>query len=130
MPLANYRQLRVWQRGIALAKACYTATEAFPPTERFGLSSQIRRAAASISANIAEGYGRGGRGEYIRHVLIARGSVYELDSHIELATQLGFLPRDSFANLRRDITELTAMLTRLALRLQALRLQALPRKGP
>ena len=120
MALANYRQLRVWQRGIALAKACYTATESFPPAERFGLTSQIRRAAGSISANIAEGYGRGARGDYIRHVFIARGSVYELDSHIELASQLGFLAVERYENLRRDIGELTAMLTRLAMRLQSL----------
>jgi four helix bundle protein len=69
--IQSYQDLRVWQAGMDLAQACYVVTRAFPPAEVYGMTSQIRRAAASIPANIAEGNGRENRGEYIQFLRIA-----------------------------------------------------------
>jgi four helix bundle protein len=77
--IRSYKDLGVWQKSVDLADRCYIATRAFPTEERFGLSSQIRRAAVSIPANIAEGNGRSGSREYLHHLSIARGSLYELE---------------------------------------------------
>jgi four helix bundle protein len=84
----SYRELRVWQVGMDLAVACYRLTAAFPPSELYGLTSQIRRAASAIPANIAEGYGRRGRGDYLRFIGIAQGSLAELEIHLLLAQHL------------------------------------------
>ena len=73
--IQSYRDLEVWQQGMALAEGCYRITKAFPKEEIYGLVSQIRRAAVSIPANIAEGYGREYRNEYIRFLRIAQGSL-------------------------------------------------------
>jgi four helix bundle protein len=93
MPVAStvrsYRDLRVWQAGYALTLRCYALTKELPKTERFGLASQIRRAAASVPANIAEGNGRLHRGDYVRHLSIADGSLAELKTHIRLAVRRG-----------------------------------------
>lgn len=67
-PLTSYRELAVWREGVELVKACYVITRSFPKDELFGLTSQVRRAAVSVPANIAEGYGRGSRKDYIRHL--------------------------------------------------------------
>jgi four helix bundle protein len=85
MSVESYRDLKVWQVGLELAKRCYVATKCFPREELFGLTSQIRRAAASIPANIAEGYGRENTGEYIQFLRIAQGSLKELETHLLLA---------------------------------------------
>ena len=77
MALRSYRELEVWQRAMDLVEAVYHLTEYFPGEEKFGLTSQIRRAAVSIPANIAEGYGRSHRGDYLRHLSIAKGSLSE-----------------------------------------------------
>ena len=71
-PLKSYRELTVWRDGIALVKACYLVTRTLPKDELFGLPSQIRRSAVSVPANIAEGYGRGTRKDYVRHLMIAQ----------------------------------------------------------
>jgi four helix bundle protein len=88
--LRSHRDLRVWQSAFELVVAVYRATESFPASERFGLTSQIRRCAVSIPANIAEGYGRNNRGEYTQFLGIASGSIAELDTHILLAQALSF----------------------------------------
>ena len=97
--LGSYRDLRVWQGGMELAEACYRLTSTFPPSELYGLTSQIRRSASSIPANIAEGYGRRGRGDYVRFVGIAQGSLMELETHLLLSQRLGF--GTTTANRRR-----------------------------
>jgi four helix bundle protein len=88
--LDSYRELRVWQAGMSLAEQCYRLTADFPHSAIYGLTSQIRRAASSIPANVAEGYGRRGRGEYSRFVSMAQGSLCELETHLLLAQRLGF----------------------------------------
>ena len=85
-----FRDLMVWQRSMQLAKAVYGLTNEFPPDERFGLTSQIRRSAVSIPSNIAEGQGRLSLGEFKQFLGIARGSNYELQTQLELAKAFGF----------------------------------------
>jgi four helix bundle protein len=93
--IRTFRDLKVWQLAIRFAVQVYEVSRQFPRDERFGLAMQVRRSSASVSANIAEGYGRGSRQDYIRFLKIARGSLYESDSHLSLARELGFLATDA-----------------------------------
>ena len=92
--MRNYRDLRVWQEAHHLTLAVYKATQTFPKEKRFGLISQVRRASASIAANLAEGCGRRSDGEMARFVQIAMGSGSELSYHLLLARDLGFLSEE------------------------------------
>jgi four helix bundle protein len=85
----SYRDLVVWQRSIELTVVIYKLTRAFPREETFGLSSQLRRASVSTASNIAEGYGRGSKGEYRNFLGIARGSALEVQTQLVIARQLG-----------------------------------------
>ena len=85
----SYRDLKVWQQAMQLAGACYELTRRLPRDELFGMTSQIRRAATSVPANIAEGNGRENRGEYIHSLRIAQGSLKELETHLILSQQIG-----------------------------------------
>ncbi|MBI5645330.1 MAG: four helix bundle protein [Ignavibacteriae bacterium] len=87
--------LEAWKKGIELSEAVYAATRRFPDDERFGLTSQMRRAAVSIPTNIAEGAARSGPREYAHYLYIARGSLSELETLIHISTQLGLLPSSS-----------------------------------
>ncbi|MBI1299669.1 four helix bundle protein [bacterium] len=89
MGVSSYRDLIVWQKGMQLAELCYQVTRPFPREEMFGLTSQIRRAATSIPANIAEGWGREGTQEYIRFLRVAQGSLKELETHLILSQRVG-----------------------------------------
>ena len=89
--IRTYRDLIAWQKAMELTRQLYLATEGMPPDERFGLTMQMRRAAVSIPSNIAEGYARQSRPDYTRFLKIARGSLAELSTQIEIATTLGFL---------------------------------------
>ena len=86
----NYKDLVVWQKGIALAKATYPLTSKFPSEEKFGLVAQMRRAAISIPSNIAEGQARHTAGEFIQFISHAEGSVAELETQLILSIELGF----------------------------------------
>jgi four helix bundle protein len=111
----SYRDLEVWQKSMKLAVAIYTMTAAFPKHELYGLTSQMRRAADSVPANIAEGRGRGYRGELAHHASIARGSVTELDTYLELALRLGYLDThvvESPVQLADDVSRMLTMLIR------------------
>jgi four helix bundle protein len=88
----SYRDLRVWKEAMDLAVQCYEATKAFPREEMFGLVTQIRRAASSVPANIAEGYGRESTGSYAHFLRTAQGSLKELETHLLLATRVGLMP--------------------------------------
>ena len=86
----NYKDLVVWQKGIALAKAVYQLTSRFPSEEKFGLVAQMRRAAVSIPSNIAEGQARHTTGEFIQFISHAEGSTAELETQLILSVELGF----------------------------------------
>lgn len=86
--IRSYRDLRVWREGMLLAELAYRHTKAFPRDELFGLTAQIRRAAASVPANIAEGYGRENTGNYIQFLRIAQGSCKEVETHALLADRV------------------------------------------
>ena len=86
--MQSYRDLKVWQEGMNLAELSYRLTRTFPKEETYGMISQIRRAATSIPANIAEGYGRKTRGEYIQFLYIAQGSLKELETHFLLSVRV------------------------------------------
>jgi four helix bundle protein len=88
--LRSYRDLLVWQKAVELAVLIYRLTEGFPKREIYGLASQIRRAGVSVPSNIAEGYGRGSRKEYLRFLSIAQGSLKELETQTILAQRLGY----------------------------------------
>jgi four helix bundle protein len=85
MTVLSYKDLLIWQKGVDLAVDVYQLTKDFPEGEKYALSSQIRRFACSISANIAEGYGRNSTKSYSQFIKISRGSLYELETHIILA---------------------------------------------
>jgi len=107
----NHEDLEVWQKAHALTIKSYRMTECFPRSELFGLTSQIRRAAGSIGANLAEGCGRWGDAELARFVQIAMGSASELQNHFRLASDLGFLDAPDYATTLKDITSVRQMLT-------------------
>ncbi|MFY9561250.1 MAG: four helix bundle protein [Terriglobales bacterium] len=113
MPLAHYRELIVWQKGVALVTEVYRLTANFPKQEMYGLTSQIRRSAASIPANIAEGQGRSSRGEFKQFLGHARGSLYELETHILVAGNLSYMPASDGSRLIALIHELGRMLNGL-----------------
>jgi len=94
--ISGYRDLRVWQSGYELTLELHRLTKKFPKEETFGLTSQMRRAAASIPANIAEGYERNHRKEYLQFLHIAKGSLGELDTYLLLARDLGYLAIEEF----------------------------------
>src|SRR3972149_712476 len=89
MPIQSYQELEVWQRGMELAERIYQLTKAFPTQEQYGMTSQMRRAAVSIPANIAEGWGRTGTKEFQRFLQIALGSLRELETHLMLSQRVG-----------------------------------------
>jgi four helix bundle protein len=86
----KHHDLLVWQQGIELVKAIYAVTVHFPPTETYGLVSQMRRAAVSVPSNIAEGAARDSNKEFAQFLVIARGSLSELDTQLRISTELGF----------------------------------------
>ena len=111
--IKSHRDLIVWQKAMDLVVSVYHDTETFPGSEMFGLTRQIRRAAASIPANIAEGQGRRFRKEFLSYLANARGSLWELDSHFELAARLGFLEPKLHSRLQIQMDEVGRILNGL-----------------
>lgn len=87
----SYKELIVWQKSMKMDKEIYGLTSRFPDEEKFGLISQMRRAAVSVPSNIAEGWGRSTTGSYIQFLRISRGSLYELETQLELSKNLGYV---------------------------------------
>jgi len=112
--MRNYRDLRVWDEAHQLTLAIYKATRSFPKEERFGLTSQIRRASVSIPANLAEGCGRRSDGEMARFVQIAMGSGAELSYHLLLSKDLGFLANEEYSALNAGAERIMRMLSALS----------------
>lgn len=97
--IQSYRDLVAWQRSVELSLDVYRGTVNFPSDERFGLVSQLCRAAVSVPSNIAEGYGRGSRQDYLRFLKVARGSLFELETQVTIACRLGYLQEQMFERL-------------------------------
>ena len=111
--LKSYRELKVWEKSYDLCVKIYRRTKGFPSEERYVLTSQIRRSALSIPSNIAEGYGRKTKADYIRILYIAYGSVCELDTQILLAGDLNYLQTNVRNEFNQDISEVEIMLKAL-----------------
>ena len=111
--MQDFKKLLVWQKGHQLALAVYKETAKFPKSELYGLTNQMRRASVSISANIAEGCGRKGKAEFARFLQISMGSASELEYHLLLAHDLGFLNDDPFRAMTEQTIEVKKMLTAL-----------------
>ena len=105
----NLKELKIWNKAIDLATAVYTASANFPPDERFGLISQVRRAAVSIPSNIAEGAGRNSNKEFCNFLGIANGSCYEVQTQLIIAHRLNLLGNDILNGLLDQIDELQKM---------------------
>jgi four helix bundle protein len=117
--MRDFKKLQVWQKSHRLVLEVYGASGAFPESERFGLTSQMRRAAVSIAANLAEGYGRHTDREFLRFVHISSGSATELEYHLLLASDLGYLAEDTQQNLTERVVEVQRMLAGLIRRLRS-----------
>jgi len=109
----GHRQLIVWQKSCDLVVMVYRATDQFPDVEKYGLTSQIRRAVISVPANITEGAGRWGSAEFQRFLSIARGSLSELEALVELALRLHYLCRDEVEPIMAQIDEVGRLLVGL-----------------
>jgi four helix bundle protein len=108
--IRSYKDLEVWQRAMGLAEACYRSTEAFPREE---MTAQVRRAAVSIPANIAKGYGRDSTGSFVQFLRIAQGSNRELETHLILARRIGLLRSDVQQPLPDECEAISKMLRSL-----------------
>ncbi len=115
----SYRDLIVWQKAMALAAACYFKTRTFPRSEMYGITSQIRRAAASVPANIAEGNGRETTGAYINSLRIAQGSLKELETHVLLANTVELMNNEASTELLGACDDVGKLLRALIRSLQA-----------
>ena len=110
--IRSYKQLAAWQKSVQLVVEVYQVTRKFPDEERYGLTSQLRRSAVSIPSNIAEGHGRATRGEYIQF-LHARGSLFELETQLAIAAQIGYLSPESEDQLTGCAAEVARILNGL-----------------
>ena len=111
--MKDFKELRVWQKAHSLALEVYQATRSFPRDEIYGLTSQIRCAALSVGANIAEGCGRRSDGEFARFLQIARGSASELEYHLLFARDLKLITNDAHQDFEKKLGEVQRMLTSL-----------------
>jgi four helix bundle protein len=110
MSVTSYRDLKVWQQAMAVAKAVYELTSVFPKTEIYALSSQLQRAAVSIPSNIAEGHARQSPGDFARYLSIAMGSAAELETQLLLAQELGYTTPERVSKLLESSAEVGRML--------------------
>jgi four helix bundle protein len=108
--MQSFEELIVWQKAVDLVEHVYRNSRSWPRDEAFGLTSQVRRAAVSVPANIAEGQGRTGAREFLHHLSIAHGSLFEVGSHLAVAERLGFIDRDSRLLLVAQSTEISRLL--------------------
>jgi four helix bundle protein len=111
--IKSYRDLIVWQKAMQLVTDIYKATKLFPVEEMYTLTSQLRRCAISIPSNIAEGYGRNSTGDYKRFLQIAAGSIFELQTQLEIARNLNYLSNEVFDKLFNVAKEIELMLIAL-----------------
>jgi len=110
MATRSFRELKVWQKAYDLSLAVYEVSKSFPPSEQYGLASQMKRAAVSVASNIAEGYGRVSYREKDSFYSIAHGSLTEVENQILIASGVGYIPANYLEKLERDIVEIHKML--------------------
>ncbi len=113
-----FKDLVAWQKAYQLALDIYRATSDFPSREMFGLTSQMQRAAISVPANIAEGYGRGMGRDFVRFLAIARGSLSEVETYLLMAKDLGYLDTTTYSNLNKTRAEVGRLIHGLRMSLQ------------
>lgn len=106
----KFKELKVWQEAMELAKEVYALTKLFPAEEKYGLTSQINRSAVSIPSNIGEGAGRNHDKEFLQFLNIAMGSAFELETQILLANSFGFIPKEKFEAIIEQIDKVQRML--------------------
>ncbi|OCQ93442.1 hypothetical protein BCD64_00640 [Nostoc sp. MBR 210] len=106
----SYRNQFIWQRSVQLAINCYKFTHLFPQSELYGLTSQIRRSSVSVASNIAEGYGRRSKPEYIQFLHIALGSLRELDTQLIIAKEVDLADKNLFTPLLNEVEEMQSIL--------------------
>ena len=111
--MKDYKELQVWQKAVALVTEVYLMTRSFPADEKFGLTAQIRRAITSVPANIADGWGRGTTKEYVQFLIVARGSLLELETHMIVSRNLGYIRQADLETAQRNIGEIGKMLNSL-----------------
>jgi four helix bundle protein len=117
--IESYKDLIVWQKGIELVNEIYVLTKMFPKEEMFGLTNQMRRAAVSIPANIAEGWGRNSTKSYIQFVRISRGSLYEIETMMVIAKNQNYINEEQKSSTSSRIDELGKMLNKLLQKLDS-----------
>jgi len=117
--IRSYKDLEVWQVAVATATAVYRTTSSFPREEQYGLTAQMRRAAVSVASNIAEGYGRDSTASYVQFLRIAQGSVKELETHVVIAQNVGFLAPGAAAELQVSFDSIGRMLRALVRSLES-----------
>lgn len=118
MSVSSYRDLRVWQLAMDLAVDCYEITHSFPKEELYGMTSQIRRAAASVATNVAEGHGRENTGSFVQFLRVSQGSLKELETYLLLASRLELIDEARTQNLLGATEEIGKMIRSMIRRLQ------------
>jgi four helix bundle protein len=116
--VGDYEKLQVWRVADEVAVKIYVATRTFPADERFGITSQLRRAAVSVPSNIAEGCGRNSNGDLRQFLRVALGSANEVDYQLGLSCRLGYLDRSTATTLRHEVTRVRQMLGKMLLRMR------------
>ena len=116
--IKTFRDLIVWQKSKVLVKKIYDITAGFPKEEIYGLTNQMRRCAVSVPSNIAEGFGRGSRQDYARFLKVASGSLYELETQVEISYDLGYNDNQLSLNVISDINEIERMMCSLINKLE------------
>jgi len=116
--MASFRDLLVWQKAVKMSLIVYKLTSRFPSSEQFGLTNQLRRAAVSVASNIAEGYGRCTKGEYLQFLGHARGSIFELQTQLVISKALGFGTEQAHLQAEGLSAEVGRMLNAIMSKLQ------------
>jgi four helix bundle protein len=116
--IQSYKDLRVWREAMALAEACYRLSTRFPRDEAYGLTTQVRRSAVSVPANITEGYGRENTGSYVQFLKVAQGSLKELETHLMLAERVGVASAEATTPILAHCDDIGKMLNGLIRSLQ------------
>jgi len=115
----SYKEQFIWKRAVQLAVNCYQTTRLFPPAELYSLTSQIRRSSVSVASNIAEGYGRRSKQEYIQFLHVALGSLRELDTQLIIAKEVDLVQKDVLTPLLNEVEEMQSILVATLNKLKA-----------